>query len=246
MKPTHLIQIALIGLVVSGCSSISSTHVERDKQFCGWKTTHLHGTPITLSVPHHYKITIIDTYWEKGGNVLRDTEDNSQNPKPICSRDVKFEVEDTQEIFTVDFVKPGAGTLKTTANFDAQYFTSIDNKIVDTTIEEITKSIKTLSSALAPVGGSTRSVPPDPSLTAHPRVVAVAFIEVADPQAKEKIHDFLCQHLNSCNGCCPEPNTVILAHPHGARLSPPAAASLSPALLSPPALSPYAQRTSSK
>src|SRR4051812_3058051 len=76
MRVSQFIPFALMALVAGGCSSIASTHVERDKGLCGWKTTHLRGIPTTLEVPHHFKISIIDTYYEKGGNMLRDPHGN--------------------------------------------------------------------------------------------------------------------------------------------------------------------------
>lgn len=207
MKPNRCAQAAFICMfLATGCSSIKSTHVERDLSLCGWRTTKLHGTPITLTVPHHYKITIIDVCYEKAGNVLRDKDSDE---KPITTREVAFEVEESQEIFTVDFVKPGAGTLHATANLDAdkQYFSGIETKIVDNTIQEITNSVKTLSSTLA----QFRSAPhtfTDLTITQHKRVVAVAYVDVADPTAKEKIHEFLWHHLNNCNNCMPNPATT--------------------------------------
>jgi hypothetical protein len=187
--------------------------VERDTAMCGWRTTHLCGTPITLSVPHHYTVTIIDNYYEKNGNVLRDS--NDPEHKPLCTRDVSFAVEDTKEIFTVDFVKPGAGTLATSATLDptSQYFTGIHNTIEDTTIQEITSSIKSLTSTLSPLRSVRSTASSDASVVPHPRVVAVIYVDVADPMAKEKIHEFLCHHLNECNGCCPAPVTENVTAP---------------------------------
>jgi hypothetical protein len=209
MKAIRLLHRALVGLAVVGCSSISSTHVERDKDLCGWNTTKLHGMPITLEVPHHFKISIVDTYYEKNGNVLRvPPADPKQEtlPFPLTSRRVDVVVENTKEIFTVDFVRPAAGTLSTKASLDAdrQYFTSIDNKIVDKTIQDITTAVGTLSQALNPLL-KTRALVQDATLVQHDRVVAVTFVEIGDPNALVKIHQFLCEHLNGCRTCRPTP-----------------------------------------
>src|SRR5262245_53931208 len=124
MRATYLLQTALLGLAVVSCSSIKSTHVERAKEFCGWQTTHMRGIPTTLEVPHHFKISVIDTYYEKAGSVLRDTNcaaglPHNVPPPLVKTRSVEVVVENTKEIFTVDFVRPAAGTLTTKAELDA-------------------------------------------------------------------------------------------------------------------------------
>jgi hypothetical protein len=234
MRTAQLIPLALPVLVAVGCCSIKSTYVERDKGLCGWKTTHLEGIPTTLEVPHDFKISIIDTYYEKAGNMLRDPRGNMPPGAPVSpippapqpaanlpllrTRGVEVVVENTKEIFTVDFVRPAAGTLSTKAALDAdhQYFTSIDNKIEDKTIQDITTSINTLSAAINPLLktralAATDPTTADPTILKHPRVVAVTYVEIADPHAREKIHDFLCEHLNGCGHCAPTPLSPALA-----------------------------------
>jgi hypothetical protein len=109
MKNTVLLTLAVACLIGAGCSSIQSTHVKRNEEMCGWETTHLHGIPVTLQVPHHFRVEVIETSWEKNGNLVRD----AATKVPVTTHDVNVAVADTQEIFTVDFVKPGAGTLNT-------------------------------------------------------------------------------------------------------------------------------------
>jgi hypothetical protein len=206
VKPTYLIWPALLALITLGlgCSSIRTEHLERDLDLCGWKKTHLHGIPITLSVPHHFEVSIIETYYEIQGSIVREVSaDPKVNGPPVVTREVQLEVKDTKEIFTVDFVKPASGTLDTKVELDpnAQYFKTINNTIVDTTISDIANSIKTLSGAISPLAKGARALQIDSRLTPHPRVVAMAVVEIADPHAKEKIHDFLCQHLNGCSTC---------------------------------------------
>src|SRR5262249_20666683 len=146
----------LLGFAAAGCCSIATTHVERNKEACGWNLTHMNGIPTTLDVPHHFRVSIVETYYEKAGNILRDPRGNCppgftvpaapDAPAPVANlpilktHRVDIQVENTKEIFAVDFVRPAAGTLTTKASLDAerQYFTSIDNKIVDKTIQDIT------------------------------------------------------------------------------------------------------------
>jgi len=170
----------------------------------------LQGIPVTLDVPHHYNINIIEIFYEKNGNLIRD----SITKLPVTSMDVEFEVVDTKEIFTVDFVKPGAGNLTTKLKMENQYFTSIENKIEDDTIEQITRSINELGKALKPATKGTRA-----SLAGdldsgdlpiqHRKVVANLIVEVSDPLAKEKIHEFLGKHLNVCTDCTTRPGTKL-------------------------------------
>ena len=139
--------LAAVCCSISACSSIHSTYLKRNKEMCGWETKHLRGTPITLDVPHHYKIEVIEICYEANGNILRDSKTNVV----ITGHEVVFDVVDSKEVFTVDFVKPGAGTLQTKVDFnpETQYVTNINNKIDDTTIETITASIKSLNGTLA-------------------------------------------------------------------------------------------------
>jgi hypothetical protein len=197
MKPTKILSLLSLCLTSVGCTSIGSTHIERAKELCGWNTTHLHGIPITLEVPHHYEIQIVETYYELGGALMRD----SQTKSPIVTRKATFQVKNTKEIFTVDFVRPAAGTLDTSLTLDpkSEYFTKIDNKLTDTTIKDITAAITTISAAANPL--LARDALNNQNAIQHDKIVAEALIEVADPDAKQKIHAFLCEHLNGCTNC---------------------------------------------
>jgi hypothetical protein len=201
--------------VGGGCSSIHSTHVKRNEEACGWDTKDLHGIPITLDVPDKFKIEILETqYFDKlSGKVVR----NAIDGKPVVTRNVNVTVINKKEIFTVDFIKPAAGQLTTAVDFDpkTQYFTEINNKITDTTIDAITAAINTVGSSLAPlVGGRTTGVTPTSSadLQTIDRMVAVGVFDVSDRQALEKIHAFLCQHLNGCTPPC-VPGEPLLVEP---------------------------------
>jgi hypothetical protein len=234
VKAPYPLQLTLLAGLMAGCSSIGSTHLERDPDSCGWKKTHLCGMPITLSVPHYFDVTVVEIYWEKDGNILRDTaaDANGAHP-PIVTRDARVKVVDKKEIFTVDFVKPGSGSLTTKVDLDptTQYFTSINNKIVDTTIDDIAASIKSISSAINPLLKGGRAAPDGVGLTPHERVIAHTMVEVFDPNAREKIHEFLCEHLNGCNTCA----TRAGERPASVDVRPPA-----PGVLLPPPTAPGA------
>jgi hypothetical protein len=204
--------------IASGCSSIHSTHLKRNEDICGWDTKHLHGIPITLDVPEKFNIEIIETrfYYKDGqgnGKVLYDAKDG----KPIVTRNVNVSVKNKKEIFTVDFIKPGAGQLTTGVDLDAknQYFSEINNKITDTTIDSITAAINTIGGSLAPLTGgkATGFTPPNyQNLTPIDKTVAIGVFDVNDRQVLEKIHAFLCEHLNGCTPPCLMPQVVGAEH----------------------------------
>ena len=200
MRRSFFLMAFLTAILPMGCSSVESTHVKRNNDICGFETTRLHGIPITLEVPHHFQVEVIETYWESdSGNLLRD----AVTKQPVTTRWVKLKVENTKEIFTVDFIKPGAGTLDSHVQIDAQkqYFTSIDNTIQDNTIEEITNSISAIAGSVNPLLKADATTPPVLPGTPHHKVLAATMVEIADPRALVKIHDFLCLHLNGCNNC---------------------------------------------
>jgi len=192
------------------CSSIKTTHLKRNKSNTGWKKTCLHGMPVTLRVPHHYEVNVAEVYYEMGGNLLRDASDTNATKSPVTSLDVDFKVVEAEEVFTVDFVRPGAGTLQTKATLDSNthYFKSIDNEIVDNTIEEITKSIQAIGDAIKPFAAK-KSLAEIPGVTQHRKILATLLVDVNDPFAKEKIHEFLCKHLNSCTDCATRPGSKV-------------------------------------
>jgi hypothetical protein len=210
MKVAFSLPLTLIALVGAGCCSIGTTYVERAKDLCGWKTTKLHGIPITLEVPHHFQVQVIETYYEHNQLVLRD----SATRQPVVTRNATIAVVNTKEIFTVDFLRPAAGTLDTSLALDpaSQYFTKIDNTIVDKTIQDITTAINTISGALTAAPGAKKAIALAPGLIPHDRVVAELIVEVADSHALEKMHAFLCEHLNGCSNCATHAGALPPSH----------------------------------
>jgi hypothetical protein len=209
---------------MAGCSSISTTHLKRNRDSCDWDKTHLCGIPITVDVPDKIKVEVFETLYyhtspnddnappgnKNVGRVLRNSADN----KPIVNRWAQVTAETKKEIFTVDFVKPGAGTLQTSVDLDkdAQYFSEINNTITDETIDAITKAISNVGGALGPLTrGKSAGAPPTTDgnvpnsrgkLKSVQRSVAVGYFDAADRQMVEKIHEFLCKHINGCAPPC--------------------------------------------
>src|SRR5258706_143861 len=79
-----------------------------------------------------------------------------------------------------------------------QYFTEINNKITDTTIDSIAQAINTIGNSIAPLTGgkSTATLGDFGDVQSIKKTVAIGFFDVSDRHAIEKIHNFLCQHLN--------------------------------------------------
>jgi hypothetical protein len=212
MNRTGAILLAsLLVVLTAGCSSIHSTHLKRNPDTCGWDTTHLHGIPITLDVPDKFKVEIVETqyYHTTSKRIVTSAADG----RPVATRSVTISVTLKKEIFTVDFVKPASGQLTTSVDLDAQaqYFTEINNKITDTTIDSIANAINTIGSSIQPLAGgkATAQLGDFDNLQAVPKTVAVGFFDVSDRNALERIHEFLCQYLNGCAPTClPQPVIV--------------------------------------
>src|SRR5713101_2306612 len=121
----------------AGCHSVQSTQIERSPEECGWKLTRLYGIPITVKLPSHLEIKIVENryYIPDLNDFLRDPSNNI-----VTTRHVLYEVREKDEVFTVDTMRPAAGTAEVHATMDSQYFTSLKGKIEDKTIEAITNS----------------------------------------------------------------------------------------------------------
>jgi hypothetical protein len=224
MNRTRSLKFPLVLVILAaGCSSIHSTHLKRNEEACGWDTTHLHGIPITLDVPDKFKVEIVETqyYHSTSKRIVSNAADGS----PVITRSVTVDVTLKKEIFTVDFVKPASGQLTTSADLDSksQYFTEINNKITDTTIDSITNAINTIGSSITPLlsGKSSAQLSDFNDLQPVPKTVAVGFFDVNDRHALEKIHEFLCQHLNGCAPTCPVQPVVGQFGNHPAPIPPP-------------------------
>lgn len=207
------ILFSLLSTIGVGCSSIHSTHVKRNLDKCGFDTKHLRGIPITLEVPEKFKVEIVEAQFvnEENGRVLRD----AATGRPVVTRNVDVAVTYKKEIFTVDFVKPAAGTLTTGVDLDpnAQYFSEINNKITDTTIDTITEAIKNITGSISPLVGGRPTGFEAREIQALKRIdktVAVGVFDINDRHALEKIHVFLCQHLTGCTPPCVPPGVAVI------------------------------------
>lgn len=185
--------------VFSGCRSIPSQLLDRDESNSCWQKTKLRGIPITLSVPTHVQILVVDKILLTTGADGKATPVFADNR---TMRDLRTEFIVGKKIFMVDFERPAAGTLDYTAEFDDQYFSKIQSKVNDQTIEQTSKAIERILGKVAPQGliaapTSTRQKDAGIKLTEVDSVRAAAVFELDAPNLELQIEEFLHTHLNS-------------------------------------------------
>jgi hypothetical protein len=208
---TSLILILLV--TVSGCTSMTSTLLNRDDQdnFTRDGKIPAKGIPITLRVPTHLKVWIEEEYYIQKKKDGMDGLEVLQTGKPVISVVTSFDYE--EKIFTVDFKRPGAGTLQTDIKIDkdSHYFTQIHSKIVDNTLQEITKVVKQFSAPLGiktSVGATIKD-----NLIVDTRTVAFTRLDINACDFEQQLMSFFNQHINDCNSChgfeCPAPGITV-------------------------------------
>jgi hypothetical protein len=193
------ITICVAAIFVSsiGCSSIRSTLLTRNEHNTGWcRVPHLKGVPVTVKVPTHLKVTIKEMHFIAGSTI--DKVNNYEYVKlPTPIRDVSTDIIKTDKVFTVDFKRPAAGTMKLNLDLDAkeQYFTKIAHEVEDKTLD----AVGDLIGDLGGVGfglASEGSADPNKDLRQVTSVVAVQIFEIDDPNLELNVVDFLNCHLN--------------------------------------------------
>ncbi len=202
----------LYGLV--GCRSAVSTHVAPAPGGVGWETRKLRGVPVKVTLPTHLEITVIEQqFYDPAGKVLLSGTDGVSVLK---GRRVEVAVRERDQIFTVDAVRPAAGKLTYTAEFENQYFKSFNTKVEDQTIQDITKVIGNLAptiekaragaaKSLAVAGGAANVKPIE-------SVVASQIFDLRDPGLESRVQQFLQTYVNGCADC-PVPPVVVTAAP---------------------------------
>lgn len=204
-------RLCLIGIVLAsvGCTSLRSTFLARDESNSCWQCTKLDGVPITLKVPTHVQVVIQETrylvpHMAKDLSVswvpLKDGSD-AAGGQPITAMDVKHEFIRTEKIFTVDFKRPAAGTIKFSADFDNQYLTKMSSDIEDRTIAEVSLAIERVMRVLPRRAGadllSTKSLAglTLPEIKEVTSVRAARVFEVDDPMFEVEMAHFMETHL---------------------------------------------------
>jgi hypothetical protein len=218
------VSVALgITVMQTGCSSIKSTLLERDATNTGWTSLKTCGVPVTLKVITHLRVTVTENRLftmnmkESKWVPLEDAQGCAVTERSWAMEEIK-----TDKVFTVDFKRPAAGTIKYDAKFSNQYFTEFSNEVEDRTIAEISSAIQGIISVLpkksgAPGGGETRGFTTGlPEIKRFPTVIAVAVFAVDEPNWELQMTDFLAQHLSAPYG-----SALGQAHPsHSYELQP--------------------------
>ncbi len=212
----------LLLVIATGCQSFSSTSLSRmeNNSFSGdsnglekrlGKTRPFKGVPITLQIPTHVDVFIEEIYYLnlngiQASECLLDGGDSSR------LLNVKTEIIKSDKIFTVDFKRPGSGTLGLGLDFnDEQYFNQIDSKLVDTTIKDAAAlAAQTIDSVGAIVGRSTSANQPsteeiallrEKDIVRDTRTVAYMRFDINAVDFELQLEQFVNRHLNSCNQC---------------------------------------------
>lgn len=214
----------VIGLLVSvsvGCIGMTSTMLNRtdsDDYSINKPAGRIHhvtkGVPVTMKVFSHLDVRIVETLYY--------TDHGKSGLQPVLMGRRLFDVSTkpirTSKVFTVDFKRPGGGSLGYKADFnEQQYFTTFKNKITDETISDINKALgrtkpiikKFLSTGGGPIKLATDNDDISQQLVEVQRHVAYQRFDINDPNFEFNIDTFISQHLNNCHSCQTPPSIPV-------------------------------------
>lgn len=238
-------------LLAGGCSSARSTLLHRGELDQGWETERfLHGVPITLQVPTHIKLEIVETRYlglfgvdesvdaAEGARTGRiEWVDSRSIDVPL--RSVRHSLIKSAKIFTVDPKRPAAGTLDATLKFggmNGQYFDQIDYMVEDKTIEAVTGLIAQIAKQGlfgVPTTEVRSGADVDEYLYGVDTVVASGMFSLEAPDLELQVAQFLDRHLNNCHTCQVVPPGVPVPHLQGPVFSEPCPLHVSGGMLCP-------------
>lgn len=213
MKPGFIL---LLLFSANGCTLVKSTLVSRqdDNSFVGQsngtpqdlgKTRPFRGIPVALKVPTHVDVAVTETYFiQEVGSGDKRTLREVVFDDPAVPRNLNVTITPvtTKKLFTVDFVRPMAGTLDYKAEFtDEQYFRSIENTITDETIQDVTAAIKTVAPALGFSASATIGEKLTDKMFTATRTVAYARFDIDAPDFEEQLNAFLTLQVTGCHNC---------------------------------------------
>jgi hypothetical protein len=144
--------------------------------------------------------------------------------QPLKTYNVTYDFITEKKIFGVDFKRPAAGPFSLTANFKNQYFTDVDHRLTDQTIEKVGTAINNLIGQLVPTGGLPRGKPQvagsgvDSTPVALESLVCSEVFRIDAPDFELLVADFLRRY------CCELQTLHGPANPVGAGGSAPASA----------------------
>ena len=206
--------VAFLVLRAVGCTSVKSTLINRTendvfignsngkpKKTCAARP--FNGIPITMRVPTHVDVVVKEKILMKSDGAHKLVRVTMQKRHLF----VETAIIETEKVFTVDIKRPAAGTLdydmKFGDNENSQYFTNIDSKIVDKTIQDITEAIGTVTKAIKTSAGEPQVEGRDLDVKLIPEVRTVAWrrFDLDAFDLEPQIAEFINQHMNGCNTC---------------------------------------------
>ena len=218
-----LFPCALLTASLLGCTSVKSTALNRTETDVfignsnGKPRAHcaarpFNGVPITLRVPTHLDIVIKEKIYLKLGEERGSLSRLKADKRSLF---VETQIIETDKVFTVDPKRPAAGQLDYTMKFGAdesgadggkdnsQYFSSLNSRIQDDTIKDITGALKAVTDSLAAKTniGDGDSKAPAPILVPDIRTVAWRRFDIDACDFEQQVADFVAIHMNSCNSC---------------------------------------------
>jgi hypothetical protein len=224
MKYHHSLAMLVLfaGGALPGCTSVQSTYFYRNEDDTRWKKLRSKGIPITLDVPTHVRFNVIQRYLLVNGKPLRIPAPTVADPSRkvvYAARDVRYDLITEKKIFTVDMKRPAAGPYQNRTTFDNnQYFTQIDHRLEDKTIETVGTQINALVGKLLPTGGAApgKATSTDFSQTKMiplESVVCSQVFKLDAPDFEAQVAAFLQANCGSMTGIPvgPETDNQVLA-----------------------------------
>lgn len=217
-----IVALILLNVTLLGCQSTSSTLLSRSeggqlfgnsngKQAFGHGAKPFKGIPVTVRIPTHVDITIVETLYF-----------NQDSMSPICmtrrTMNAIPEYKYSDKIISVDPKRPVAGKLDYNLGFqnenseprDRQFFSKIDYSVEDKTISTIDEILKSVIPNLVPKqskavttssGGTSNDRISENKLAEIDRVVAWRRFDINSPDFEHQLTAFIEHHLNNCHSC---------------------------------------------
>lgn len=144
---SRLMLLGLTILACVGCTTISSTMLNRTDGDSFYRNSKTRGVPIRLKVDSHVDVFIEEQFLLRKVSTSNSEFNLVEVDLPGRHLSVRTEIVQSDKVFTVDFKRPGAGTLEYEAKFnDDYYFSNINNQLEDNTIEKTADLAATVGS----------------------------------------------------------------------------------------------------
>jgi hypothetical protein len=192
-----------------GCTTIRTKFYDFDET--GTRDVRcLKGLPVTLQVPTHLKLQVIETHYFVKNQDMKTAQTVPYvllaSEKP--ARGLSYDFITVKELYAVDFKRPLSGIQDLKMSLKDQYFTKIQNDVTDNSLQSIANLVQAAAAALPvrlPIKGvEDPSQGVDPTApVAIPRVVVCEVFDLRTPGIEARIQAFLDQYVNQCTPQCP-------------------------------------------